>query len=168
MERATRLRVLYIIFVLIAFISGCGTTSTGGTRSLQPNILHVIRVTSPFIQVKNLDITINDAKKVEEVYKAIQALPSVPDRKTVRCPLDQEVDYHLSFSQGDIEINQAVFHPQRCPWIKLDDGIMRRSSDDFLALLATVLRVTPEELHGPFSSSSNASLANTRYMLHWG
>jgi hypothetical protein len=100
-ERAARLRVLYIIFVLIAFISGCGTTITGGTRSLQPNILHAIRVAPPFIRVKNLDITINDAKKVEEVYKAIQAIPSVPDRRTVRCPLYQAAWTIFVFFQCD-------------------------------------------------------------------
>lgn len=147
-----RLRALCMLFVLVAFISGCSTTTTKATHPLQPNILRVVRKAPLFTRVRILDITIKDAKKVQAVYLALQAQPPALSRGIMHCPLDQDVDYHLSFFHDDIQMEQVVYHPQGCGWIKLEDGTMKSPSASFLTLLAATLGVTPEELHGPFPS----------------
>lgn len=111
----------------------------------QPTALHVLRPASPFPiygqPFPRLERTIHDAKAVQQLYAAAQALPAVDQGKTYSCPIDFGVVYQLDFLAGSDLLQHMDVQASGCQWVHLSSTDIRWTTSAFNRLLANTIGI---------------------------
>ena len=123
------------------------STTSGTSPSPSPDRVHVLRV-STLAQVKSVpfEISVTDSTRVQQLYQAIQSLPTFPANTVIHCPLDDGVKYHLDFFQSSTLLSQAILDASGCRALHLTTTDIRRTNDAFWSLLAKELGVPTARL----------------------
>ena len=134
-----KIKTMLIIPALLLVVIIC--INAAFPRSAQPTTLLVTRSSaSPANNFPPLNREVKDAKAVQKLYNAINALP----KTTIGiryCPIDAGLIYHIHFSSGTTLIEQVDMDTGGCQWIRLSKQNVRQPTQAFLLLFASTIGI---------------------------
>ena len=126
-----------LLLLLVGFsLVCCGTTGEQNTP-----ILHVTR---PAINsYPAFDRMLQNTMDVQRLYKAAIALPPFPPG-TVNCPLDNGIEYYLTFSRAEASFQQMTLDATGCQilHIPLSSSPVRRTTREFQSLFLKAVGIS--------------------------
>ncbi len=151
--------LLTLLLLFCTFLAACGgsqasapaastVTFSGGSTPIPlngPTTLHVTRSDSaPTDNLGPLDKTVTNARAVQNLYHAAQALPAYATGASISqsCLNDTGVIYHLDFLQGNTEVQRMNLDPGSCMILSLSSTDLRQVNAAFLTLFKQTIQVS--------------------------
>ncbi|GHO46858.1 hypothetical protein [Ktedonospora formicarum] len=128
--KTRQLLTLLCLHFLLLLLVGCGTQAAASS-STNPDALHITR--KPVDASGTSEKTVSEATKVQQIYKHIQSLPSMPTDQM--CTMQAGPSYELVFSHAGTTLLTAKADSSGCGTVKLSDKDTRLADKAFWQLL---------------------------------
>ncbi len=135
--------ILCGICLLLLVACGQATSSVGNASNTSnaPTALHVTLPPPrhPVPTFHPIDKTINNAVAVQCLYAAALAQPVLPKDKTIMCPADIGLTYHMVFLNGSHVLRTADLDATGCQFLHFGPHDVRMPNSAFLSLFQQTL-----------------------------
>ncbi|HEY7780022.1 MAG TPA: hypothetical protein VIC85_07405 [Ktedonobacterales bacterium] len=104
--------------IVFALLGACALPFTSQPGAQTVTFLDVLRTSDfPTNHVPPFSASIADTAKVQKLYNALVALPTMPPG--TYCPADFGVEYHLTFFRDGASVATAIVKPDGCEGVSL-------------------------------------------------